>query len=85
MKLKLYQNYSAVFRHSHTMKDGDLAMITKWCGSPSYVGRIVQRYRQDLITVGEDSVVKVGSVGLIAKRIQWVIIWLKFWIIRVLN
>ena len=35
------------------MKDGDIAIITDWPGG-GYVGWIVQRYGDDLITVGDN-------------------------------
>jgi len=36
------------------MKDGDIAVITKWsCGG--YIGYIIQRYKDFLITVGSRS------------------------------
>jgi len=37
-----------------SMLDGDIAVITNWSVS-NYVGRIVQRYGDSLITLGEDS------------------------------
>ena len=36
------------------MKDGDIAVITNW-KCKSYIGRVVQRYRDFLICVGTDS------------------------------
>lgn len=38
----------------YEMKDGQIAVITKWGGSPYYIGRIVQRYGNNLITIGMD-------------------------------
>lgn len=38
----------------HEMKDGQIAVI-KWAGSPDYIGRIVQRYGDRLITIGMKS------------------------------
>lgn len=37
------------------MKDGQIAIITKWGNSPEYIGRIVQRYGDELITIGMNS------------------------------
>lgn len=36
------------------MKDGDIAVITNW-GVNNYVGRIVQRYKNYLLTLGAGS------------------------------
>ena len=38
------------------MRDGDVAVITFWSASPEqYIGKIVQRYGNTLITLGNDS------------------------------
>ena len=36
------------------MKDGQIAVITNWGDIPEYTGRIVQRYGNNLITIGMD-------------------------------
>lgn len=36
------------------MKDGNIAVITKW-GNTDYIGRVVQRYNDSLICVGNYS------------------------------
>lgn len=36
----------------YEMKDGQIAVITYWSGSPEYISRIVQRYGNSLITIG---------------------------------
>lgn len=38
----------------YSMKDGEIGIITSW-GGPAYVGRIVQRHGDKLITIGQDS------------------------------
>jgi len=38
----------------HNMKDGDIGVITSW-SMPDYHGRVVQRYKDNLITLGEQS------------------------------
>jgi len=40
--------------HVSKMKDGDIAVITRWLVG-SYVGRVVQRYKNCLLTLGEGS------------------------------
>ena len=40
--------------HVSEMEDGDIAIITKW-EVKNYVGRVVQRYKNYLLTLGEDS------------------------------
>jgi len=37
------------------MKDGDVAIITKWSGTYSYTGVIVQRYGDYLVSLGKPS------------------------------
>lgn len=37
------------------MKDGDVGVITEWCVCARYVGEIVQRYKNYLLTVGASS------------------------------
>lgn len=34
------------------LKDGQIAIITQWNGSQSYIGRIVQRYDLSLVVLG---------------------------------
>lgn len=36
------------------MKDGQIAVITNWGGSPYYNGKVIQRYGNSLITIGMD-------------------------------
>ena len=38
--------------HVTDMRDGDIAVITEWTGTNEYVGIVVQRHGNDLITVG---------------------------------
>ena len=38
----------------HAMRDGDIGEIVDW-PIPSYIGRIVQRYKSHLLTVGRPS------------------------------
>ena len=38
------------------MKDGQIAVITNWGYIPEYVGRIVQRYGNNLIAIGMECV-----------------------------
>jgi hypothetical protein len=35
------------------MEDGDIAIITKWDNPHDHCGEIVQRYKDDLISLGE--------------------------------
>lgn len=37
------------------MKDGQVGVITQWGTTPHYIGRIVQRYVNGLITIGRQS------------------------------
>lgn len=37
------------------MKDGDVAIIVKWGSVTAYLGKIVQRYENKLVVIGEDS------------------------------
>lgn len=37
---------------STDMKDGDVGVITKWGTNDHYVGRIVQRYRDNIVSIG---------------------------------
>jgi hypothetical protein len=39
----------------YDMKDGQIAIITRWGNTTSYVGRIVQRYHEHLVTLGKES------------------------------
>jgi hypothetical protein len=47
--------------HVSLMRDGDIATIVSW-PHKHYSGRIVQRYRNILITIGEDSGQGLGSL-----------------------
>ena len=38
----------------YEMKDGQIAVITNWGYIPEYVGRIIQRYGNSLISIGMD-------------------------------
>lgn len=38
----------------YEMKDGQIAVITNWGGSPYYNGEVIQRYGNSLITIGMD-------------------------------
>jgi hypothetical protein len=42
------------FTHINKMVDGQIAIIRKW-SVPTYIGRIVQRYQDSLIALGEPS------------------------------
>lgn len=48
--IKLKKQCSA-FKKAADMKDGEIAVITVWSG-PNYVGRIVQRYGNNLVSLG---------------------------------
>lgn len=37
------------------MKDGDIAVIVKWSQTKSYLGRVVQRYGELLVSIGLSS------------------------------
>lgn len=41
--------------HLLTMKDGDVAVIDQWGVHLGYIGKVVQRYKDYLISVGEAS------------------------------
>ena len=53
MSVKL-TNQNAVDISVYEMKDGQIAVITNWEYIPEYVGRIVQRYGNSLISIGMD-------------------------------
>jgi hypothetical protein len=40
---------------SHDMKDGDVGVITEWSENNHYIGRIVQRFGQDMVALGMNS------------------------------
>jgi hypothetical protein len=52
--MKVYQ-LSANWTDVSKMKDGDIAVIRQWPGVEDYNGRIVQRYRDTLVCLGEPS------------------------------
>lgn len=37
------------------IRDGDIAIILEWAGASCHYGKIVQRYKDSLITLGEAS------------------------------
>lgn len=41
--------------HVSALKDGQLAKIVEWSDYPSAIGAIVQRYKDCLIKIGEES------------------------------
>lgn len=41
--------------HIRDMEDGQIGEIVKWGSIDHYIGRIVQRYRDILVTIGENS------------------------------
>ena len=53
MKLKV--NFTDINVHINKMQDGDIAVITHWGDCDEYIGRVVQRYKDTLISVGRES------------------------------
>lgn len=52
LKLKKKENIDLDL---YSLKDGQIAEIISWGGGEEYNGRIVQRYREDLVTLGAPS------------------------------
>lgn len=54
MKVELELEYH--YKHPSDMEDGEIAIITAWPStSINYNGRVVQRYKDKLITLGAQS------------------------------
>lgn len=51
MRAKLVNQQPDTTIHVNQLKEGVLATITQWT-IPSYVGQIVQRYKTDLVGIG---------------------------------
>ncbi len=54
MMAKVYKDNTPSGIAAHRMKDGDVGEIIKWSGG-NYIGTVVQRYENLLISVGEPS------------------------------
>jgi len=50
IKLKLKEESEGI--RVDKMKDGDIGVITAWGCNKSYLGQVVQRYRDTLIVIG---------------------------------
>jgi hypothetical protein len=56
MALKIYEDSYEDDILLNEMRDGQIGIITNWDQNPKYyIKRIVQRYKDDLITLGENS------------------------------
>lgn len=52
LKLLKHLDYNSSGVHVFEMKDGEVAEIVEWAGSIEYHGRIIQRYKNNLIALG---------------------------------
>ncbi len=55
MSAKLINNNSKTCVHPCELRDGQIAEIIKWDSHIQYIGTIVQRYREDLVSIGKKS------------------------------
>lgn len=54
-RVKIVERDQPNLIHVSEMEEGDLATIVNWtCYAQNYIGCVVQRFRDHLITIGED-------------------------------